>query len=94
MRKDRTKEYYLNQINEHWLTRWIYRLKICRFFKDGDCVSATHNWWNPLSWIVAPVIFIIAGCLEGFPYAWEYKHEIGIGLSSYWENHKGEIEWL
>jgi hypothetical protein len=49
------------------------------------------NWLNPLSYILAPLMFTIQGFIEGFPEAWKNRHELGFRINPWYKDK--EIEW-
>lgn len=57
--------------------RVIYATGAISLAPDGDTVSFAWRWWHPLSWVLGPTMFIIAGLLAGFPRAWRDRRDLG-----------------
>jgi hypothetical protein len=68
----------------------LLRLTGCvRFFRDGDGFGYVFRPWHPVSWMT---------WLAVLPYCGMVGERIGeavpMRLSPYWEERRGEIEWM
>ena len=72
----------------------LMMLYIVRVYRNGDGFSFVWRFWNPLSWVLAPIAFLGCAYSEGVPYTLEYKHEIGFGIDPYFIKHPEQLEWL
>ncbi len=77
-----------------WLVKLIDALGAMRWFKDGHSASFVWRWYHPLSWIFGPLLFVLNIFSEGFPKTWKYRHDLGFGLSPFWQARKKDILWL
>lgn len=74
------------------LAKIIIWLRIARFYKNGN--GFVWNWFNPLSWIIAPIFFLTNVLLEGIIDTWKYRYEIGFGMDPYFKKHPDKLMWL
>jgi hypothetical protein len=72
----------------------IVWLHVCKFYKNGSGVGFVWNWLNPLSWIIALIIFLTNVFLFGMLETWKYRHEVGIGIDPFFEKHPEKLVWL
>lgn len=90
MRHDR--EYYIKEMNT--LGRIFFYAKMIRCWKDGDAVSFIWRWYNPLSWICAPLLAVLVFVCGGIQEFRDNHYLYGFGMSDYWRLHKDEREFL
>lgn len=76
------------------LGKVIVWLHVCKFYKNGSGVGFVWNWFNPLSWIIAPIIFLTNVFLFGILETWKYRHEVGIGINPFFEKHPEKLVWM
>lgn len=88
------EKYHKDLIYTRTLLIILYFSKAMRFFKDGDGLGVLWRWWHPLTWLLAPLIFLLSCVMVGVPEAYKNRHEIGFGLSSFWKENKDKIEWI
>jgi len=69
-------------------------LYVIRVYKDGDGYGFVWRFWNPVSWLFAPLLFLIAGFLEGYPTAYRNRCDYGFGINPYFIDNPNELEWL
>lgn len=67
---------------------------IAKVYKDGDTHGFVWQWFNPLSWIIAPVIFFLSCLLTGIPDTWKYRYDNGFGIKPYFINNPDKLKWL
>lgn len=77
----------------NFIGKALRNLYIAKFYHNGDGAGFIWNWFNPLSWIVSPLLFIIYIFVEGYPKTIKNKHDIGFGMDPYFVEHPDEIEW-
>lgn len=63
----------------------IWRLKVARFWHDGDGASFLWNLWNPLCW---PLLFGGLFCILIMSGVMGLKDFPGLTLTDYWKQHK------
>lgn len=73
------------------LGKFAHRLKIARFWRDGDTADFLWNLWNPLSWPIVLIVLIITIIVDGLR---GLRDMPGITLSKYWRQHKSEREFF
>lgn len=76
------------------LGKAFFYLRVIRVYRNGDGFGFVWRWWNPISWLFAPVLFAISSVLEGVPHTWEDRHNIGIGMDPYFIDHPEQLEWV
>jgi hypothetical protein len=76
------------------LAKIILWLRIAKFYKNGSGFGFVWNWFNPLSWFIAPIFFLTSVFLEGIIETWEYRHQIGFGIAPYFKKHPDRLVWL
>jgi hypothetical protein len=76
------------------LAKIILRLRIAKFYKNGSGFGFVWNWFNPLSWLVAPILFLTNTILFGIIETWKYRHEVGIGLDPFFKKYPEKLEWV
>lgn len=83
-------------IHTQFLLTVLYFSGSLKFFKDGDGLGCLWRWWHPLTWVLAPLIFVLSCVMSGVPQAYKERHQIGFGLSPFWKKKENEnkIEWL
>ena len=69
----------------------IWKLKVARFWQDGDGASFLWNLWNPLSWPIIIITFFFMLLSNGVMGLKEFP---GLTLSDYWKKHKSEREFF
>jgi hypothetical protein len=47
-----------------------------------------------MTWVFAPIVFLVRVLMLGFPEAWQYRYDDGFGLSPYWRARRDQIKWL
>lgn len=73
--------------------RAIYMTRSGRFYHDGCGGGFVWRWWHPLSWILAPILFLILCLMVGVPEAWLDRHEIGLRMKPWFVTHPDRLEW-
>lgn len=73
--------------------RAIGLLRAARFYHNGDGASFVWRWWHPVSWMLAPLMFLLHCVSEGVPNAWRWREDSGIRLSPWFVLHPEKIEW-
>lgn len=68
--------------------------RVIRIYKDGDARGFVWRWWNPLSWIIAPLSFAFVCAMQGIPETIRYKHDVGFGMKPWFIEHPNRLEWL
>ena len=76
------------------LAKFVLWSRICRFYKNGSGFGFVWNWINPLSWIIAPIIFLTHTILYGILETWKYRHNVGLGIDPYFKKHPEKLVWL
>lgn len=69
-------------------------IKVAKVYRDGDGYGFVWRWWNPLSWIIAPIVFVVACGFDGIPQAWQGRSYLGFGMSQYFIKNPDKLEWL
>lgn len=72
----------------------LYSMMVIRVYKDGDDFGFVWRWWNPLSWILAPLAFIGMVSYYGVPYTLNNTHEVGFKICPYFVENPQQLEWL
>lgn len=67
--------------------------RAARFYHNGDGAGFVWRWWHPVTWVFAPLTFIVACFLEGAPAAWQNRHEVGFGMDPWFRDHPERLEW-
>lgn len=52
------------------------------------------NWWNPLAWIMASLLFILSVLLQGAIDTWQYRENGGFRIHPFYTENNKEIEWV
>jgi hypothetical protein len=76
------------------LASFILWARICHFYKNGSGFGFVWNWFNPLSWIISPIIYLTSCIFYGTLDTWKYRHEIGFGMNPYFKKHPEKLVWL
>lgn len=71
----------------------IYMVRVARFYHNGDGAGFIWRWWHPLSWILAPIGFIVACVIVGVPEAWRNRHEFGFCMDPWFVRNPDKLEW-
>lgn len=69
-------------------------LHVIRVYRNGDGYGFVWNFWNPVSWLFAPSLFLVAGFLEGFPTAYRNRYDFGFGIDPYFIDNPEQLEWV
>lgn len=79
-------------INKDTLLATLYYLYVVDVYKSGKEIGGVvWKWKNPLSWVVAPLVFLVAAWFNGYTEAVKNKHNLGFGLPPYWEARKEHL---
>lgn len=68
--------------------------RVIRVYRNGDGYGFVWRWWNPLAWIIVPLMIAYAVLLQGVPETIRGKHDVGLGLSPWFIEHPERLEWL
>jgi hypothetical protein len=72
-----------------WPGRIVRATGCARFHRDGDGYGHVFRWWHPVSWLTWLVMLQVCGIV-----GLKVNEEVPFRLSSYWREHRDEIEWL
>lgn len=73
----------------------LVKLKVFRIYslKGSNKIGGfLWNWYNPISWVLAPIGFACQVFMEGFPEAVKYKYELGFGINPFYKDKEIEFE--
>jgi len=76
------------------LGQMFYYLRVIRVYRNGDGFGFVWRWWNPVSWLFAPLLFALSAFFEGVPYTWKTKYNVGFGIDPYFIKHPEQLEWI
>ena len=68
----------------------LYRMK----GGDKNAHDFIWNWWNPVAWVLGPLGFLVCCFIEGVPYTWKERRQIGFGMNPWYADNGYEIEWV
>lgn len=75
------------------LGRGIRRTGAASFYHNGDGAGFVWRWWHPLSWVLAPLFFLLHCGACGVPDAWRYRHETGLRMDPWFIKNPSHLEW-
>lgn len=74
--------------------RILKALGVIRLYRNGDGHGFVWRWWNPITWVAAPLIVLVVVLLQGVPQTLRHPHEVGFGTHPYFIDHPDKLEWL
>lgn len=74
--------------------KFLWRFYMMEIYENGNSIGMIWNWWNPISWVLASISFIVFGLYDGFPTAWKNRNEIGIGVHPYFVKNPKQLKWF
>jgi len=80
-------------MEKKFLVKSLIKLRIINAWYDGDTVSFTWNYYNPLLLLILPFVIIVILAfilMEGVPSFWNNRSGFGFGLSPYWKEHRDQ----
>ena len=69
-------------------------LQVIRVYRNGDGFGFVWRWWNPVTWVFAPLLFAVAAFFEGVPATVENRHNIGFVMDPYFIDNPEQLEWI
>jgi hypothetical protein len=63
--------------------KFILYTKMVWAYDNGDAIGFVFRWWHPLVWIVAPLVFILAVLMHGFPETWHNREDLGFRITPF-----------
>lgn len=76
------------------VAKFILWSRMCKLYKNGNSFGFVWNWFNPLSWVCFPILFLTQVIMYGILETWRYKHEIGLGMNPYFKEHPEKLVWI
>lgn len=76
------------------IARIILWSRMLKFYKDGSVFGFVWNWFNPLSWIFSPIMFLTGIFLYGMLETWKYRYQLGFGMNPYFKEHPEKLVWI
>jgi len=87
-------EYFIKRM--YTIPRILWRLYIINIFPDADGVGLILNKYNPFSYLLFAVLFVLVLLIEGISgikREWK-ENKLGFGYNQYWKNNKERIELI
>jgi len=72
--------------------KFLYYTGTIRLYRNGDGMGFIWRWWNPLSWILAPILIILSVFIIGSRDTFASIEDIGLRVDPYVKKHG--VEWL
>lgn len=76
------------------LAKFLYYTRAAKFYYDGDTLGFVWRFWNPISWVLLPLIVILYAVIVGVPQAYKDKNGMGIGINNYFKKHPDRLQWF
>ena len=76
------------------LARFLKLARVIRIYRDGDGHGFVWRWWNPLTWLIAPLAIAFVILMQGIPQTITNKHDVGVGMKPWFVEHPERLEWL
>ncbi len=67
---------------------------VIKVYKNGSSVGFVWRWWNPLSWVLFPLLCIFSVLYVGIPGTIEDKAALGLGVDDYFKIFPEQLKWI
>lgn len=88
----KTKQHYIDGMKP--FGKFLYYTGSVRIYANADCIGFVWKWWNPMSWILAPIAILISILVQGIPDIMKNPSDIGLKLDPYFHKNSKKVEWL
>lgn len=78
------------------LGKALRALGTMREYENGShgVTGFVWRWYNPLVWVIVPLMLIISILVSGIPETFRYPHHMGFCVDPYYKRHNLPVRWI